>query len=46
MLGARVDTFDITVKDINWSIREDDEDPRAGIIFKLRKWIIWYASYR
>ena len=49
MLGARVDTFDITVKDIKSGTsqsREDDEvSPRAGIIFKPAENISWYASY-
>ena len=49
MLGARVDTFDITVKDIKSGTsqsREDDEvSPRAGIIFKPAESISWYASY-
>ena len=49
MLGARVDTFDITVKDIKSGTsqsREDDEvSPRAGIIFKPAENISWYVSY-
>ncbi len=49
MLGARVDTFDITVMDIKSGTsqsREDDEvSPRAGIIFKPAENISWYASY-
>jgi len=49
MLGARLDTFDITVKDIKSETsqsREDDEvSPRAGIIFKPAENISWYASY-
>jgi len=49
MLGARVDSFDITVKDIKSGTsqsREDDElSPRAGIIFKPAENISWYASY-
>ena len=49
MLGARVDTFDITVKDIKSGTsqsREDDEvSPRAGVIFKPADNVSWYASY-
>jgi len=49
MLGARLDTFDITVKDIKSGTsqsREDDEvSPRAGIIFKPAENISWYVSY-
>jgi len=49
MLGARVDTFDITVKDIKSGTsqsREDDEvSPRAGLIFKPDENISWYISY-
>ena len=49
MLGARADTFDITVIDIKSGTsqsREDDEvSPRAGIIFKPAENISWYVSY-
>ena len=49
MLGARVDTFDITVKDIKSGTsqsREDDEvSPRAGVIFKPADNVSWYVSY-
>ena len=49
MLGARVDTFDITVNDIkagSSQSREDEEvSPRAGIIYKPAENISWYASY-
>ena len=49
MLGARFDTFDITVRDLKSGTaqsREDDEvSPRAGVIFKPAENISLYVSY-
>ena len=49
MLGARFDTFDITVRDLKSGTaqsREDDEvSPRAGVIYKPAENISWYVSY-
>ncbi len=49
MLGARFDTFDITVRDLKSGTaqsREDDEvSPRAGVIYKPAENISWYISY-
>jgi len=49
LLGARLDNFDITVKDVknaDTQSREDEEvSPRAGLIYKPQSNVSLYASY-
>ncbi len=49
MLGGRLDTFDITVRDIKAGSSESREDeefsPRAGVIFKPQDNVSLYFSY-